>query len=256
MKVRVLGCHGGVAPGYQTTCYSINDSFLVDAGSVCSSLTPEEQKDVTDILITHPHLDHIKDICFLLENTFSPDRTPVTLHAPEPILNDVHQHIFNDVIWPDFSKIHLDPERKKLFLKWSPIKQSKTLASIKIKPFPVNHPGHAVGYLLEDSLGQVIFTGDSGSCDQIWSIANKCSNLRGIFTEISFPNRMASLAQVSGHFTLEALLDDFESLKKPDVPIYISHFKPLFLRELLDEFHKLAPPSFHLMHEDDEISFS
>ena len=65
LEVLVLGCHGGVAPDYQTSCYQINNRFLIDCGSVCSALTPNEQSKLTDIFITHPHLDHIKDICFI-----------------------------------------------------------------------------------------------------------------------------------------------------------------------------------------------
>src|SRR5437868_9015311 len=123
MKVTILGCHGGVAPGYRTSCYMINDKFLIDAGSAASALTPQRQAEIEDIFITHPHIDHIKDICFLVENSFYETRGVIKLRSTEDILGSVHKHIFNDIIWPDFSKIFIDKEQTKVLIKFQPITQ-------------------------------------------------------------------------------------------------------------------------------------
>jgi ribonuclease BN (tRNA processing enzyme) len=253
MKIRIIGCHGGVSPGYQTTCYQVEDRFLIDCGSACSALTPNEQSQITDIFITHPHLDHIKDIAFLLENTFSPQRETLVLRSTKDILDDVHKHLLNDVIWPDFSRIHLDPKSKKVSVRFEPIKKSITLDGIKITPFPVNHPGHAVGYYIDNGNEQVVFTGDSGPCPEIWKRANAAPNLKAVFTEISFPNYLDGLARASGHFTLEQLSEDINALNRKDIPIYISHFKPAFLKDLMNEFYTQAPPQLKLLHEADEM---
>lgn len=253
MKVRVIGCHGGVAPGYQTTCYFLNDEVLIDCGSACSSLTPKEQACITDIFITHPHLDHIKDICFILENTFHPEKPSLNLRSTEAILNDIHKHLLNNVLWPDFSKIYLDEKRSKPAAKFIPLNGPVTVSNLSFSAFSVNHPGHAVGYLVEEGDQQVIFTGDSGPCPPIWKVANECKNLKAIFTEVSFPSRLDGLARAAGHFTLEQLLADLKQLKHSHVPIYISHFKPPYLDELLEEFHRLNPGSLHLMHQNDVI---
>lgn len=256
MKVRVLGCHGGVAPDYQTSCYSVNDRFLVDCGSACSVLSPEEQRHVTDVFITHPHLDHIKDICFILENTFAPDREQLVLRSTAEILDDVHKHMLNNIIWPDFSMIPCNPKKDRYILGFEPIQKSVQLDDMEIRPFAVNHPGNAVGYVVEQNGEQILFTGDSGPCAEIWRQANACSNLKAIFTEITFPNRMDTLARASGHFTLAQLLDDYTQLENYQIPIYISHFKPAFLEELLEEFQQGAPDQFKVMHEDDILEIS
>ena len=68
MKLRVLGCSGSDLPGHHLTSFLINERILLDAGSVTSTLGLDEQAAITDICVTHPHLDHIKDILFLADN--------------------------------------------------------------------------------------------------------------------------------------------------------------------------------------------
>jgi cAMP phosphodiesterase len=257
MKIRVIGCHGSVEPGYQTSCYLINERFFIDAGSICTAFTPVQQEKITDVFLTHPHLDHVKDLCFLIENSASPERPPLVLHSTSAILDDVHKHVFNDVIWPDFSKVSLRENPEESLLRFSPLDSAMQceMAGVSLQAFPVNHPGHAIGYLLDDGNNQILFTGDTGPCAKVWEVANSAPRLKAIFTEISFPSRMDRLARVSGHYTLEQLTTDLVNLKSSNIPIYISHFKPRFMRELMDEFHRRAPPQLKLMHEGDEFIF-
>ena len=255
MKVRVLGCHGGVAPGYRTSCYMINDRFLIDAGSAASALSPQRQADIEDIFITHPHIDHIKDICFLVENSFYESRAVINLRSTAAILDSVHKHMLNDILWPDFSKIYVDKNRSKALISFMPLEQNFVHEGIKISHVGVNHPGNAIGYILDDGQRQVVFSGDTGPTDELWARANECKNLKAVFTEISLPNNMDSLARASGHFTIQQLLEDLKKLKHKDVPIHIAHFKPRFFEELMDEFHRLAPQRMQLLHQEDEFEF-
>lgn len=255
MRVKIIGCHGGTAPGYRTSCYHINDRFLIDAGSVCSALSPKKQFEINDIFITHPHIDHIKDLAFLVENTFRPERQPIVVHSTREILNDIHKHLFNNILWPDFTQIYVDPKLKKTLLNLKVLAETEIIDNLKIQHVRVNHPGNAIGFILDDGHQQLVFTGDTGPTEELWKLANQCSNLVGIFTEISFPTRMDSLARASGHFTTQQLLTELNKLNSKEVPIFISHFKPLFFEELMDEFHRFAPPRMKLLHQDDELVF-
>jgi len=255
MRVRIIGSHGGVSPGYRTSCYRINSDMMIDCGSAASGLTVEEQRQITDILITHPHLDHIKDIAFVIENTFRPDRKMLTLRSTRAILDDVHSHLLNDVVWPDFSKIFSDQARTRHILRFASLEQDADLNGIKIKYVPVNHPVNSVGYILDNGRSQIVFSGDTGPTDALWTEANKCPNLKAIFTEISFPNRMDALARASGHFTTRQLLDELNKIQNQTVPIYIAHFKPQFFDELMEEFHRSVPDRIRLLHQDDEFEF-
>jgi ribonuclease BN (tRNA processing enzyme) len=256
MRVRVIGSHGGVSPGYRTSCYLLDDHVLIDCGSAASGMTVEQQLEISDIFITHPHLDHIKDICFIIENTFRPERQPLILRSTTEILDDVHKHLLNDVVWPDFSRIFVDQTRTKTILKFQPIEHEVEVHGLKLRHAPVNHPVNAVGYVVDYGKGQIIFSGDTGPTDQLWAEANRCTNLKAIFTEISFPNRMDGLARASGHFTTRQLLDELNKLENRQVPIYIAHFKPQFFDELMEEFFKTAPDRMKLLHQDDEFDFT
>jgi ribonuclease BN (tRNA processing enzyme) len=255
MKVKILGCHGGVAPGYRTSSYLINDQFLIDSGSAATALTPVRQREIEDIFITHAHIDHIKDICFLIDNTFYDDRAVLKLRSTPLILENIHRHMFNDILWPDFSKIYVGKSKTKALLDFLPFEKEISFSGLTIRQCDVNHVGPAIGYILDDGKKQVVFTGDTGPTDEIWELASQCNNLQGVFTEISFPNNMDELARASGHFTLDQLVTDLKKLKQTDVPIHIAHFKPRFFEDLMDEFHRLAPERMRLLHQEDEFVF-
>jgi ribonuclease BN (tRNA processing enzyme) len=71
-------------------------------GTVASVLSIEEQKALEWALITHAHLDHVKDILFLADNLCTGERDPFIVMAPQGIIDLLHANLFNNVIWPDF----------------------------------------------------------------------------------------------------------------------------------------------------------
>ena len=194
----------------------------------------------------------------LIENSADVERAPLVIHSTQAILDDVHRQIFNDVIWPDFSKVIINTKTNEPLMRFEALQlnQKTKIGNITLEPFRVNHPGNAVGYLLDDGKSEIIMTGDTGPCPAVWEKANLCQRLKGIFTEISFPSRMDRLATISGHYTLQQLVSDMAILKKQKLPVYISHFKPKFMSELLEEFHQNAPKNLQLMHEGDEFVFN
>ena len=86
MRIEVLGCSGGVMPGEKTSCYLINHGILVDAGSVASALSFDEQIKINHVLITHSHNDHIKDLGFLADNIVERE-TPILVYSTSEIIS-------------------------------------------------------------------------------------------------------------------------------------------------------------------------
>ena len=105
MKVRVIGAHGGVAPGARATSYLIDETLLIDAGSVAEGLTLDEQAKIDHIFLSHAHLDHIKDLAFLCDNCFGIRERPFEVYCNQYVCDAIHNHLFNDIIWPNFSRL-------------------------------------------------------------------------------------------------------------------------------------------------------
>src|SRR5436190_848887 len=110
MKFRVLGAFGGEGLGHRPSAFLINDRTLIDAGTVSSALTVPEQLSIEYALISHSHLDHIAGLVYLSETLgFCETGAAVTVTGIDPVVSTLRWSVFNNVLWPDFSKIpHAD----------------------------------------------------------------------------------------------------------------------------------------------------
>ena len=159
MLVRIIGGHGGVAPGFRNTSYLIDGKLLIDAGSVASGLHIPEQAQIDHILISHPHLDHISDLAFLCDNCFGMKGKPFEVFTNELVKNAIKGHLMNDIIWPDFSKL---PSSKNPTIRFNVIKPEVEfqVGEYKVMPISVNHPGDGMGFIVEKNKTAVLFTQD------------------------------------------------------------------------------------------------
>ena len=109
MNIRVLGCSGAIAAGYQTTAFLLDDDVLLDAGTGVGLLSLEALARIDHICLSHSHLDHILGIPLLADAVLrlrhAAGRPPVQVHALPETLDALRQHVFNGVIWPDFTRL-------------------------------------------------------------------------------------------------------------------------------------------------------
>jgi cAMP phosphodiesterase len=251
MKFKVLGGDGGVSKGFQTTSFLINKNILVDAGSAATALTVKEQKNIDHIFVSHTHLDHIKDICFLADNVFAYRTKPIEIISTQEILSLLEQHLFNNKIWPDFTKIS---NGTCPILAYRPITDSVQLDKLTISIYPVKHPVPAVGFIIREGKKSIVVSGDTGPTDLLWEEANKEPGLKAVFTEIAFPNKMQRVAELAGHFTPQMFGAELAKLKK-DVPLYIYHLKPDYVDILKKEIKALKVPKLKLLVTGKVYSF-
>src|SRR5579859_5818797 len=71
VQVRIVGSHQSEAVDQHYTGLLIDGWLAIDAGSLASGLTLDEQLAVTDVLVTHQHWDHVKDLGGFGFNRFS-----------------------------------------------------------------------------------------------------------------------------------------------------------------------------------------
>lgn len=238
MKIRVLGCFGSRVPGRFTSSLLIDNRLLLDAGTISSSMSLEEQVQIDDILLTHAHLDHMVDLAFLADNVLGKRKTPIRIWGPDPVLTAVRQHLFNDYIWPDFTKI---PSADGPVLTLNPLPDDGpvSISGYSVKFAQTTHTVHTVGYCLSAGSGSLFYSGDTSTTEAIWEMAASCPDLRIAFVEASFPNRLENLAKISGHLTPAMLKVELEKFGAHEVPIKVFHMKPQYLDDLQAELAAL-----------------
>jgi phosphoribosyl 1,2-cyclic phosphodiesterase len=105
MELRILGCHGGETPKHKTSSFLLDGRLALDAGAVTSMLTLEEQRRIEACLVSHAHLDHIRDLAALADNRCQQGGPPLRVVGLDATIDILQRHFFNDLLWPDFSKI-------------------------------------------------------------------------------------------------------------------------------------------------------
>ncbi|MFA4916657.1 MAG: 3',5'-cyclic-nucleotide phosphodiesterase [Syntrophales bacterium] len=252
MNVRVLGCYGSQLPGRNVTAFLLNGKVLLDAGTVTSLLTLEEQLNIDYILITHSHLDHVRDIAFLADNVcYLKKDNPLVILSTQYILDALQTHLFNDIIWPDFSVI---PNPANPVLKFKILKPGERVqvADLNITPIRVSHTVETVGYIIESGEGSIIFIGDTGPTEELWERAKTITNLKAIFVETSLPNSMRDIADMTGHLTPISLEHELKKLDSPQTDIYLYHMKLQYQQAIQDEIALIKDKRIHTI-EDGQI---
>lgn len=235
MEIRVLGCYGGELPGYRPCSFLVDGKILVDAGTVCSVLSASQQCRITHILITHAHIDHIKDLPFLAANRVAGFSLELLHIMSIPaVIREIQAHLFNDTLWPDFSIL---PTADKPIIKFYSLEPGEDveLEGYTVKAIPVNHQVPAVGYIIRKGKSSILYSGDTGPTEMIWEEANQAPDLKAVLIENSFPNRERAVAERSGHLTPGMLRRELKKMKRSDIPIFLVHMKPQYLRELRTE---------------------
>lgn len=237
MKVKVLGCYGGIAPGQGMTSFLVNDTVALDAGGLSFALSVRGQAKVKDVFISHAHLDHTCCLPFLIDNSFASPGFSLRIYAIHEVVTALSQHLFNGSLWPDFTSI---PDDLTPVLKLVTIEPEKAIrvGSLKIRAVPVSHSVPTTGFIVDDGKGSLAFSSDTGPTEHFWDVVNATKNLKAVITESSFPNGEEDLARVSGHLTPMLLGRELDKLKR-DVPVYIYGAKPRFVSRIRNELRAL-----------------
>ncbi|MEX2492788.1 MAG: 3',5'-cyclic-nucleotide phosphodiesterase [Nitrospirales bacterium] len=261
MKIRVLGSHGSdllVKGATGTTlCRSvgflINDEIMVDAGTLASGLTLEEQRRVTHILLSHLHHDHIKGIPPMVDNLSGMVDHQVVVASVPSVIGGLQKHIFNDIVFPNFFNIQ-GPRHSILRVKGlEPHREVAVSGEVRVTPILVNHTVETVGYVIRDDTAAWIYSGDTHLTEEIWQVAARTSNLKGVFIEVSFPNAMLDIAIQSKHLTPALLAQEFQKIGKPDLPVFVYHMKPTVRDQIIQEVAQLDIKRVTILEEGQEI---
>ena len=240
MRIRILGCSGGIGAGSRTSAMLIDDDVLIDAGTGVGDLELEEIDSIRHVFLTHAHLDHIAGLPMLADSVFDENFTkPLTVYAREETLRALRDHVFNGVIWPDFSKL---PTAGNPMLRYQLCGPGDTV-TINHRDFyavDVMHTVPTLGYTVQNSGGVFAVSGDTKTNETLWPVLNACNDLRVLVIEVSFPDEMERLANDAGHYCPSTLAKDLERLQHTP-EIWLTGMKPGEEDRILAQVIKAAP---------------
>jgi 3',5'-cyclic-nucleotide phosphodiesterase len=239
MELRVVGCHGGETPRHRTSAFLVDERLGIDAGSLTSGLDLKLQFGLNAILVSHAHLDHVRDLATIADNRCQAECDPLIVAASGGTIRALKKHFFNNLIWPDFSQI---PSKDNPTIKFLELKPERPveIGNYRVRSIMVNHTIESAGFIVEGPDATIAYSGDTGPTDRLWQLLRKEPNLKALLMEVSFPNREQKLATVSGHHTPRTLALDLKKFGKPkDLPTLLYHIKPVFQSEVEQECARL-----------------
>jgi 3',5'-cyclic-nucleotide phosphodiesterase len=233
----------------------VDGKLAIDAGSLTSGLSLEDQNSLSACIVSHAHLDHIRDLATIADNRLQANADPLLVGATRPTIDALKKHFFNDIIWPDFTALP-NGERPAIRFVELDLEKPVELAGFQVRAIGVNHTIDTAGFIITGQDGSLAYSGDTGPTDRLWELLNQTPDLKALLCEVSFPNIEQALATASGHHTPQTLAADLSKLIKPkDIPTLLYHIKPVFQVEVERQIAALTGFNLHVSALDERFSF-
>jgi len=230
--------HGRATLDQRLTCFLIDECVAIDAGSIAIAMTSEQRDSVRDIIITHPHMDHIASLPIFIDDLYATLEEPIRVHATPEVIELLERDVFNWNVYPRFSGLTNDYGP---VMEYVPIHIGKEfkVAHLTVTAIPVNHIVPTVGLLVADEKSIVAFSSDTAETQEFWDVVNRAKRLNALLIETSFPNDMAKLAEVSRHLTPATLGKELKKLSHNGLDILAVHLKPAYRNKIIQELKAL-----------------
>ena len=248
MNLHVLGCSGAIAAGCKTTSFLLDDDVLIDAGTGVGDLALDALAKIDHILVSHSHLDHVLSIGLLADSVLrirsAQQRPPIVVHALAATLAALRAHIFNGVIWPDFTRLP-SAEHPVLELRAFEIGDVLEVSGKRVEVLSAVHTVPAVGFAVDAApRGWWVFTGDTGPNPALWERLRDMK-VADLVIETAFSDEERVVARISRHLCPATLGHELAQLAG-SVDVHITHIKPGEMDAVMHEIAALGSP--HRIH--------
>jgi cAMP phosphodiesterase len=174
-------------------------------------------------------------------------RDAVDIYASPETIYAVRKHLFNNDVWPDFTRIpnHLLPA-----LRFHELydEQPFELEGVRFTPIAVNHLVPTFGFLIEKGDAALLWSSDTGPTKRLWEIANQTENLSQVWLEVSFDNGLQPIADLSKHLTPQTMATEIQQLRRK-VPVLLHHLKPTCIAKIEENVKALANPDVGFLEQ-------
>jgi len=237
LSILPLGCYGSDLENKKCISMQITPSTVIDTGSLMSSLDIPQLLEIKNVIITHSHFDHIKNLPIFADFMLSLGNHVFTVYTTEKIMSEIKTHILNDLIWPDFTKL---PSKSKPTINFQPVEFEKpfSLDGIEFLPIEVNHLVESIGFIIRKNDCSIAYSGDTFICDNFVNHVNDEPTVKAVCWETSFPNRLENIAVASKHLTPALLEKELLKLKRKN-EVHTFHLKPNLENEIIEDLKKV-----------------
>ena len=228
------------------TCFLIDNCVTVDAGSLGLAASEAQRGQVRDVIITHPHMDHIASLPIFVDDLFGELTEPVRIYATGEVIGLLKQDVFNDTVYPKLDELRNHHGKVMEYVPFEPGKPFQ-VAHLTVTAIAVNHIVPTVGLLISDGKTTAAFSSDTSATNEFWQMVNLAERLDVLFIEASFPDSMQELAEVSKHLTPATLQQELTKLNHNGMDILAVHLKPAYREKIVSELKDLQIQKLSVM---------
>lgn len=242
MKIQLLPTtfdeQGNASNLQHTCCFIIDDCVAIDAGSLAMATNKVQKENIRDVVLTHAHLDHIAGLPLFIDDLFAILEKPIRVHATNEVITALKDHIFNWVIYPNFSELK-NKNGETLIYQPFEVEIEIPINYFKFKAVEVNHKVPSVGLIVSDNKTKIAVSGDTAEMERFWEVVNAENTINALFIECAFPNEFDDLAHSSHHLTPKILQRELDKFKHQNCPIYVINLKPMYRTQIVNELKEL-----------------
>jgi ribonuclease BN (tRNA processing enzyme) len=233
MKIRFLGAHNTETLTSRLPGILVDGALMLDAASLTSSLSLEEQLKLKAVLVTHQHYDHLRDLPMLGMNLFL-NGGSTGIYGSQATRQALAEHLLNGTMYsrflerPTFDYYVVEPG------------QSFCAAGCDITALTVDHSVPALGYEVSAGGRRLFYTGDTGpGLAEVW----RRTRPDMLVIEVTAPNRWTDYMRQARHLTPELLRIELESFQEINgyVPrVYTVHMNPALEADITAELKEVS----------------
>ncbi|GHS89820.1 cAMP phosphodiesterase class-II:metallo-beta-lactamase superfamily protein [Campylobacterota bacterium] len=224
-SIKVFGAYSTRGNNREPATFLIAPSILVDAGNILRSLDEKIDK-INHIFLTNCHAERFADIPFFIDTYFISRRTSLYIYGLRHTIENLKANMFNDEIWPDFSKIPLIGGAPSIVFKEIEPNVEICVDNVTLKPILTSHNLPTVGYVIQKGGKAIYIVGDTYKCPEIWDEINKNTAISAAVIGCTYPSEMSEFARMHTCLTPAILRDELKQLRRHNLDFYISHISP------------------------------